>query len=65
MHVSFLIRNITYEIQGYEKLKQLFLKFFFRATPVAYGRSQAWVQIGAAAGSLHHSHSSTESKPHL
>ena len=29
---------------------------FFRATPMAYGSSQARGQIGAAAASLHHSH---------
>ena len=31
--------------------------FFFRATPRAYGRSQARGRIGAIAVSLHHSHS--------
>ena len=30
--------------------------FFFRATPVAFGSSQARCQNGAAAASLHHSH---------
>ena len=34
-----------------------FLFFLFRATPVAYGGSQARGQIGATATDLHHSHS--------
>ena len=33
----------------------------FRATPAAYGRSQARGRIGAAAAGLHHSHSNTGS----
>jgi len=37
----------------------------FRAAPVAYRRSQSRGWIGAAAASLHHSHSNTGSKPHL
>ena len=37
----------------------------FRATPTAYGRSQARGEIGATAVSLHHSHSNTRSKPRL
>ena len=39
--------------------------FFFRATPVACGSSQAWGQIGAIAASLHHSHRNARSQPHL
>ena len=39
--------------------------FLFRVTPVAYGSSQAGGQIGAMAAGLHHSHSSSGSKPHL
>ena len=39
---------------------KLFL-FVFRATPVAYGSSQARGRIGAAAASLCHSHSSVGS----
>ena len=45
-----------------------FCKIFFclfRATPAAYGSAQARGQIGAAAASLHHSHSNTGSQPHL
>ena len=42
-----------------------FFLFLFMATPVAYGSSQAEGGIGAAAASLHHSHSHTGSEPHL
>ena len=44
-----------------------FVSFFclFRATPVAYECFQARGLIGAAAASLHHSHSHARSKPHL
>ena len=38
---------------------------FFTAAPTAFGSSHAWDQIGAAAASLHHSHSNTESEPPL
>ena len=39
--------------------------FFFRATPVAYGSSQARGRIRTIAAGLHHSHSNTRSKPCL
>ena len=39
--------------------------FPFRATPKAYGSSQARDRIGAAAVGLHHSHSHMGSEPHL
>ena len=43
----------------------LFLFFLlFRAAPTAYGDSQAMGQIRAAAASLQHSHSNTESEPY-
>ena len=38
---------------------------FLRATPTAYGSSQAEGWIWAEAASLHHSHSNMGSKPHL
>jgi len=38
---------------------------FFRATPAAYGGSQARGLIGAAATGLHHSHSNAGSEPRL
>ena len=37
----------------------------FRATPVAYGGSQARDLVGATAASLRHSHHNARSKPHL
>ena len=37
----------------------------FRATPTAYGGSQARGQIGGVAASLRHSHSNARSEPHL
>ena len=43
----------------------LCLFFLFRATPVAYGHSQANSQIGATAASLWHSHRSAGPKPPL
>ena len=42
-----------------------FFFFFLGATTMACGGSQAGGQIGAAAASLHHSHSHTGSKLHL
>ena len=42
-----------------------FLFLVFRATPTAYGNSQARGLIGATAAGLHHSHSNVGSKPHL
>ena len=38
---------------------------FFRATPAAYGRSQARGQMGVTAASLYHSHSNVGSQQHL
>ena len=43
----------------------LAFQHFFRAIPAAYGISQARGQIGAAAASLHHSHSHAGSEPCL
>ena len=37
-----------------------FLLFFLKATPTAYGSSQASGQIGAVASGLHHSHSNAQ-----
>ena len=46
--------------------KALFILYFFlRATPVAYGSSQARGRIEAAAAILHHSHGNTRFEPHL
>ena len=38
--------------------------FLFRASPAAYGNSQARGQIGATAAGLHHSHSNARSLTH-
>ena len=42
-----------------------FFFFFFKSAHAAYVRSQARGQVGAAAASLHHSHSNAGSKQHL
>ena len=42
-----------------------FFFLLFRATPLAYGSSQARGQIGAIAASYSHSHSNAKSKPRL
>ena len=39
--------------------------FLFRATPIAYGSSQARGRIGAVAASLRHSHINVRSELHL
>ena len=39
--------------------------FLFRATPAAYGSSQARGQMGVVAAGLHHSHGNAGSEPHL
>ena len=44
---------------------ELFFSCFYRATPAAYGGSQARGQIRATAFSIHHSHSNVASKPSL
>ena len=46
-----------------QKATNFFFSFFylFRATPAAYGSSQARGRIGAAAAGLHHSHSNNGS----
>ena len=52
-------------------LKLIFFCFFFclfllfRATPAAYGGSEARGQIGATAATLLHSHNNVGSKPHM
>ena len=45
--------------------KFFFVFCLFRATPAAYGGSQAKGPIGAAASGLHHSHSNTGFELHL
>ena len=46
-------------------MKSFFFFGIFRATPTAYGSSQARGRIGATAAGLHHSHSNSESEPRL
>ena len=56
---SFLSNFVSAEHKSEVTFKIFFLFFFglFRATPAAYGGSQARGLIGAAAASLHHSYS--------
>ena len=42
-----------------------YMSILHRASPMAYGRSQARSQIGAVATGLRHSHSNVRSKPGL
>ena len=58
-----IIWNITMPVRPNKEQAGLF--FFFKATPVAYGGSQARGQIGATASGLHHSHSNARSMPRL
>ena len=55
------------ELGGERDSRQFFFffSFLFRATPAAFGSSQARVWIGAAAAGLCHSHSNARYKPHL
>ena len=55
--------NFLYSLYGSLLLCLIFFFFFFRATPEAYGSSQARGRIEATAAS--HSQSNTGSKPHL
>ena len=56
---------------GYEILLFIFYFILFcpfafsRASPMAYGGSQARGPVRAAAASLHHGHSNVGSEPHL
>ena len=64
-----LVTTVLPELLFYFILFFIFLlPFFFvfsRATPVAYGDSQARGLIGAVAAGLYHSHSNTGSEPSL
>ena len=51
--------------QGLQAHGGLFFFAFSRATPEAYGGSQARGLIGAIAAGLRHSHSNTRSEPYL
>ena len=60
----FLVRFFLFVCFGFFCL---FVFFFllFRAAPMAYGGFHARGKIGAVAAGLCHSHSNTESEPHL
>ena len=71
--IVFLIQFVCFLCQHYINIVVLKIvsisasSFFcrFRATPVAYGGSQARDRIRAVAAGLHYSHSNTISKPRL
>ena len=56
----FILKKILFVMNLYFSVILIFL----RATPIAYGGSQAMGPIRAAATGLHHSHSSDRSEPH-
>ena len=58
------VRFISFWL-GFLGIIVLHLFFFLRAAPATNGSSQARGLIGAAAASLHHSHSNAGSEPHL
>ena len=69
LHTSFPKFWFSHEISNVivdNRFYQLFSFFFllFRATPTAYGSSQARGRIGAVAAGLCHSHSNTGSLTH-
>ena len=62
------IKEIYRSVTHWHSSHHFFLFFIFllfRAAPMAYGSSQARVELGATAAGLHHSHSSEGSEPHL
>lgn len=65
---SFLFaESLSYTLSSLSSPRILIINviFFLRASPMAHGSSQARGQFEAAAASLHHSHSHTESKRYL
>ena len=58
------MRELLYLLTEYIYMSK-FTEMKFRATPAAYGGSQARGWTGAVAASLHHSHSNVRSEPHL
>ena len=52
-------------VSGVQLSDSIFFFCLFRATPIAYGGSQARGQIGAIADGPHHSHSNARSEPCL
>ena len=69
MSIGSFGKVVGYKVQLYfyvgNKEMIIFFSLLFRATPAAYGSSQARGQIRAAATGLHHSHSNSRSKPRL
>ena len=67
--ISFMFCFLYWKVVMWEFVIVHFLVFFFffifMAAPAAYGSSQARGQIGAAAASLHHSHSNARTQPCL
>ena len=61
MYLAYKLLEGRYGFVGYYYYHYL----LFRATPMAYGGSQTRGWTGAAAASLHHSHSNEGSKQHL
>ena len=61
----FCVQHMSVSIAYLQGFVLVFGFCLFRAAPTAYGSSQNWGQIGAAASGLHHSHSNTGSEPHL
>ena len=61
-----LARELPYALCAAKKReKKKTFCLFFRAVPTAHGGSLARGLIRAVAAGLHHSHSNTESEPHL
>ena len=62
------LSSILFGPKAYSDFIYFYFYFYlllFRATPVAYGNSQARGQIEATAAGLHQSKSNVASKPHL
>ena len=65
--IDFSVKSLTFKIFIYLFIFNFLIFVFclFRATPAAYGGSQAKGRIGAIAASLCHRYSNARSKPHL
>ena len=61
----YVLCNSGFLTFGLNETVKLFFFILFMATSVAYGNFQARGRMGAAAASLHHSHSNARSEPHL
>ena len=63
-HLLFVTTSWHYEPPHFSPICNVIFFFFFRATPVAHGISQARGRIWAIAAGLHHSHSNAGSLTH-